>query len=64
MTDMQPLFLTREQAASVCNVSVDVIAAAINKGALRAKRTGERGGGKYLVAPEALHDWFAGLMDA
>ena len=64
MSTIAPLFLTREQAAEACNVSVDTIRRAINKGALRAKRTGDEGGGKYLIAPEALRDWFDGLADA
>jgi excisionase family DNA binding protein len=58
------LFLTREQAAEACNVSVDVVRKAINSGKLRAKKTGENGGGKYLIHPDALHEWFDGLEDA
>ena len=61
---LEPLFLTREQAAQVCGVSVDTIKRAINKGALRAKRTGADGGGKYLITREALMAWFDGLVDA
>lgn len=59
-----PMFLTREQAAEACNVSVDTIRRAINAGKLRAKRTGDGGGGKYLVSPAALQDWFEQLEDA
>jgi len=58
-----PLFFTRETAAEAASVSVDTIKRAINKGALRAKRTGEGGGGKYLISREALMDWFEGLKD-
>lgn len=59
-----PLFLTREQAAEACNVSADTIRRSINKGTLRAKRTGDAGGGKYLIDPDALRDWFNQLEDA
>ncbi|HJR88962.1 MAG TPA: excisionase family DNA-binding protein [Aeromicrobium sp.] len=59
-----PLFLTREQAAEACNVSLDTIRRAIGKGTLRAKRTGDNGGGKYLISPDALQAWFEELPDA
>lgn len=59
-----PLFFTREQAAEACNVSVDVIRRAINAGKLRAKRTGDQGGGKYLLRPADLEAWFDELEDA
>jgi len=59
----EPLVFTREAAAEVMSVSVDTIKRAINKGSLRAKRTGEGGGGKYLISREALMDWFDGLAD-
>lgn len=61
---MSPIFLTREQAAEACNVSLDTIRRAINSGALRAKRTGKEGGGKYLIRTEALHEWYDTLEDA
>ena len=61
---LEPMFLTREQAAQVAGVSLDTIKRAIGKGALRAKRTGDEGGGKYLIAREALAAWFDGLIDA
>lgn len=60
----EPLFYTREQAAELANVSKSVIAAAINSGALKAKRTGEEGGGKYLISRAQLEDWFDSLVDA
>lgn len=62
MTDR--LFYTREEAADLANVSKSTIVAAINSGALRAKRTGDEGGGKYLISRQQLEDWFAGLKDA
>lgn len=64
MNTVAPLFLTREQAAEACNVSLDTIRRAINKGTLRAKRTGAEGGGKYLISPDALAEWFESLEDA
>ena len=63
-TSLEPMFLTREQAAQVAGVSLDTIKRAIGKGALRAKRTGADGGGKYLITREALMEWFDGLVDA
>lgn len=55
---------TREEAAQVCGVSVDTIRRAINKGTLRAKRTGVNGGGKYLITESAMRDWLETLEDA
>jgi excisionase family DNA binding protein len=61
---LEPMFLTRDQAAQVAGVSLDTIRRAINKGALKAKRTGADGGGKYLITREALTEWFNRLADA
>lgn len=58
------LFLSREEAAQAAGVSFDTIKRAINSGALRAKRTGDNGGGRYLVSTDALQEWFEGLKDA
>lgn len=63
-TGIPPLFFTRAEAAEACRVSEDVIAAAIHSGKLRAKRTGANGGGKFLLSPDALRDWFESLIDA
>jgi excisionase family DNA binding protein len=60
----EPLFYTREQAAEVANVSKSTIVAAINTGKLRAKRTGDEGGGKYLISRDQLIAWFESLQDA
>ena len=57
-------FFTREEAADECRVSVETIKRAINSGRMRAKRTGENGGGKYLISADQLHEWFDGLEDA
>lgn len=64
-----PMFLTREEAAREAGVSLDTIRRAINRGALKAKRTGwddekKVATGKYLITREALQDWFDGLADA
>ena len=55
---------TRDEAAKAVGVSVDTIRRAINTGALRAKRTGTGGGGKYLISVDALNAWFDSLEDA
>lgn len=62
---MSAMFLDLAAAAEATSVSKETLKAAIDKGTLRAKRTGERGGGKYLVSVAALQDWFEnGLSDA
>lgn len=58
------LAYSREDAARLCSVSVDTVRRAINKGTLRAKRTGKDGGGKYLITEQALRDWLETLEDA
>lgn len=58
------LFFTREEAADLANVSKSTIVAAINSGALKAKRTGDEGGGKYLISRAQLEAWFDSLVDA
>lgn len=55
---------TREEAARLCSVSIDTVRRAINKGTLRAKRTGKDGGGKYLITEKAIRDWLETLEDA
>ena len=60
----QPIAYTREGATEVVPVSIDTITRAINSGALRAKRTGANGGGKYLISRDALLSWFEQLEDA
>lgn len=61
---IEPLFLTRAQAAEACNVSEDVLRKHINAGKLRAKKSGDNGGGKYLISRDALREWFEDLPDA
>ena len=57
-------FFTRDEAAAEVRVSPKTIERAINTGRLRAKRTGENGGGKYLISRASLEEWFDGLVDA
>jgi hypothetical protein len=62
------LFYDRAEAARRAGVSMDTIRRAINKGTLRAKRTGQKDDGtptgKYLISDADLRDWFDGLVDA
>jgi len=63
------LAFTREEAASACGVSVDVIKRAIAGGHLSAKRSGvnkETGepAGKYLILAADLQAWLEGLEAA
>jgi excisionase family DNA binding protein len=51
---------SREEAAKKAGVSFSAIKAAINTGALRAKKAGRR----YLVSDEQLREWFENLPDA
>jgi excisionase family DNA binding protein len=64
MSDVQRLSYTRDEAAEAMGVSKDTITRAVNAGALRAKRTGDRGGGKYLISSASLLAWFDSLQDA
>lgn len=59
-----PVFYTRKEAAAVLRVSEDTVRRAINSGRLRAKATGENGGGKTLISADALRDFFDSLEDA
>lgn len=63
MSTAPRLFLTRREAAEACGVSVATIARAKASGALKAKKTAERGG-RELYRIEDLRAWFDGLEDA
>jgi len=52
------------QAAERMCVSVETLKRAIYAGKLRAKKTGENGGGKYVLSSADLDAWFDGLVDA
>lgn len=64
MPEIPRLSYTRDEAAEAMGVSKDTITRAVNAGDLRAKRTGENGGGKYLISAAALVAWFDKLQDA
>ncbi|MBO9524305.1 MAG: excisionase family DNA-binding protein [Nocardioidaceae bacterium] len=57
-------YFTRREAAAEMRVSEKTIERAIASGRLRAKRTGENGGGQYRISRAALEEWFDGLVDA
>lgn len=59
-----PLYVNTQTGAGMCGVSDDTLIAAVKAGKLRAKRTGENGGGRYLFKPEWLEEWTDGLVDA
>jgi DNA-binding transcriptional MerR regulator len=58
------LFLTRREAAEACGVSEDTIRRAKDRGLLKAKKTGNAGGGKELYRIADLEAWFDSLADA
>lgn len=62
-TTPQVLAYDVDSAAEACSVSRDTILRSIRSGALRAKRTGARGG-KYVITPAALQRWLDSLGDA
>jgi excisionase family DNA binding protein len=64
MTTVPRVALTAEEAAESVGVSKETIMRAIRTGKLRAKRSGDGGGGKYLVTVTALTAWVDGLGDA
>lgn len=56
------------EAAAACGLSEDVIARAIRKGELRARKSGrDKNGepvGKFVIQVAALQDWLDGLPAA
>lgn len=68
MTPTTRISLNRREAAEMLGVSVDVLKAAQNAGALKAKNTKfdkkGRPVGRTLYALEDLRAWFEGLGDA
>lgn len=50
----------RQEAADLYGVSFDTIKTAVNTGALKAKKNGNR----YLILADSLAAWFEALPDA
>ncbi len=61
---VQPRYLNAQQAAPLYGVSPDTLIAAVKAQKLRAKRTGDNGGGRHLFKLEWLDAWAEGLVDA
>ena len=57
-------YFTREEAAQYLRISVETVKRAIYGGRLRAKKSGENGGGKYLISRENLDAFFESMEDA
>ena len=57
-------YFTREEAAQYLRISVETVKRAIYGGRLRAKKSGENGGGKYLISREDLDAFFESMQDA
>ena len=56
--------LNRAEAAEACGVSPATISAAVASGRLKAKRSGENGGGNYMIRPADLDAWIDSMEDA
>ena len=56
--------LTRNEVAQKVGLSKAAISAAIASGDLRAKRTGPKGKGNYLIRPADVDAWIESLEDA
>lgn len=61
---LEPRYVNTQQAAAMYGVSDDTIITAVKAGKLRAKRTGENGGGRHLFKVAWLDEWADGLVDA
>lgn len=53
-----------DEAATSCSVKPETIKRAIRSGKLRAKRSGDNGGGKYLILIADLEAWVQGMSAA
>lgn len=53
-----------DEAAESCAVKRDTVMRAIRSGRLRARRSGEGGGGKYLVRVVDLEAWIESMPSA
>lgn len=63
-TQVEPRYVNTQQAAAMYGVSDDTLIAAVKSGKLRAKRTGDNGGGRHLFKLAWLDEWADGLVDA
>lgn len=63
-TNIPRLALGADEAAAACGLRKDSVMRAIRAGKLRAKRSGENGGGRYLVLVADLQAWLESLGDA
>lgn len=61
---LAPRYVNTQQAAVMYGVSDDTLLSAVKAGKLRAKRTGDNGGGRHLFKVEWLDAWADGLLDA
>ena len=57
-------YFTLDEAAQHVRLSPESLKRAIYSGALRAKKTGANGGGKYVLRDADLDEWFEQLEDA
>lgn len=64
VVELQPRYVNTQQASALYGVSDDTLIAAVKAGKLRAKRSGENGGGRHLFKVEWLDAWADGLVDA
>lgn len=66
VTKTQPikLFLTLAEASEAVGLSKDTLRGAVARGTLRAKKTGENGGGVFLFRVADLEAWYEGLEAA
>lgn len=63
-TPLAPRYVNTQQAAGLYGVSTDTLISAVKAGKLRAKRTGDNGGGRHLFKVEWLDEWADALVDA
>lgn len=61
---LEPRYVNTQQAAEMYGVSDDTLINAVKAGKLRAKRTGDNGGGRHLFKVAWLDEWADGLVDA
>lgn len=62
--ELAPRYINTQAAEKMYGVSGDTLISAVKAGKLRAKRSGDNGGGRYLFRLEWLDAWADGLVDA